>query len=151
MPAGGQRPLPGKTIGPGASAAHQWRMSRANSRSAHHAAGSRYRPRAESFPACDGCSRDGDESVGDHRRASRQNPSFNFNGSDVSLADNPAVPTSTPRNVTRLFERGQKRRWRLDVAHSTTDVTQSQYKDKQRQAELAVKTALPQMLGPRRA
>ena len=77
----------------------------------------------------------------------RQNPNFQISGSDVSLpASNPASPYSYAANVNRLFERGEKRRWRLDVAHATTDVTQSQYKDTERQTALAVKRAFTQML-----
>ena len=77
----------------------------------------------------------------------RQNPNFTLSGSDVSLpADNPANPYSYSANVSRLFERGQKRRWRLDVAHATTDVTQSQYLDTERQTILQVKQAFTNML-----
>src|SRR5271163_997569 len=77
----------------------------------------------------------------------RQNPSFTLSGTDVSLpADNPANPYSYTANVSRLFERGQKRRWRLDVAHATTDVTQSQYNDTERQTILQVKDAFTNML-----
>ncbi len=67
----------------------------------------------------------------------RQNPSFTLSGTDVSLpANNPASPYSYAANVSRLFERGQKRRWRLDIARGTTDVTQDQYKDTERQTIL---------------
>ncbi len=77
----------------------------------------------------------------------RQNPNFQVSGTDVSLsASNPASPYSYAANVNRLFERGEKRRWRLDIAHATTDVTQSQYKDAERQTALAVKQAFTQML-----
>lgn len=77
----------------------------------------------------------------------RQNPSFTLAGSDVSLpANNPASPYAYSANVSRLFERGQKRRWRLDVAHATTDVTESQYKDTERQTILQVKDAFTNML-----
>jgi cobalt-zinc-cadmium efflux system outer membrane protein len=77
----------------------------------------------------------------------RQNPTFTLGGSDITLpADNPANPYSYSANVTRLFERGQKRRWRLDVAHATTDVTQSQYQDTERQTVLQVKEAFTNML-----
>jgi cobalt-zinc-cadmium efflux system outer membrane protein len=77
----------------------------------------------------------------------RQNPNFTLAGSDVSLpADNPANPYSYSANVSRLFERGQKRRWRLDVAHATTDVTRSQYNDTERQMILQVKVAFTNML-----
>ncbi len=77
----------------------------------------------------------------------RQNPSFTFSGNDVSLpANNPASPYSYTANVSRLFERGEKRRWRLDVAHATSDVTQSQYNDTERQTLLQVKEAFTNML-----
>jgi cobalt-zinc-cadmium efflux system outer membrane protein len=77
----------------------------------------------------------------------RQNPSFTLSGTDVSLpANNPSSPYTYVGNVNRLFERGEKRRWRLDIAHATTDVTQSQYKDSERQTALAVKQAFTQML-----
>ena len=77
----------------------------------------------------------------------RQNPNFTLSGADVSLpADNPSSPYTYTGNVSRLFERGQKRRWRLDIAHATTDVTQSQYKDTERQTILQVKQAFTNML-----
>jgi len=82
----------------------------------------------------------------------RQNPNFQISGTDVTLkADNPGNPYSYAANVNRLFERGQKRRWRLDIARSTTDVTQSQYKDTERQTALAVKLAFTQMLAAKAA
>ena len=82
----------------------------------------------------------------------RQNPNFQISGADVSLpADNPSNPYSDAANVNRLFERGDKRRWRLDIAHATTDVTQSQYKDAERQTALAVKQAFTQMLAAKAA
>ena len=82
----------------------------------------------------------------------RQNPNFQRSGADISLpASNPASPYSYTANVNRLFERGEKRRWRLDIAHATTEVTQSQYKDIERQTELAVKQAFTQMLAAKSA
>ncbi len=82
----------------------------------------------------------------------RQNPNFTLSGADVSLpANNPSSPYSYVGNINRLFERGQKRRWRLDAARATTDVTQSQYKDSERQAILAVKQAFTQMLAAKAA
>jgi len=82
----------------------------------------------------------------------RQNPSFTLSGSDVSLpANNPANPYSYSANVSRLFERGQKRRWRLDVAHATTDLTRSQYNDTERQTVLQVKIAFTSMLAAKAA
>lgn len=77
----------------------------------------------------------------------RQNPTFTLSGSDISLpASNPASPYAYSGNVSRLFERGEKRRWRLDVAHATTDVTRSQYNDTERQTILQVKDAFTNML-----
>jgi outer membrane protein, heavy metal efflux system len=81
----------------------------------------------------------------------RVDPNFNLTGSDVSLSANSNNPYFYSGQVSRLFERGQKRRWRLDIAHSTTDVTRSQYADQQRQVVLAVKTAFTQMLGAKGA
>ena len=77
----------------------------------------------------------------------RQNPSFTVSGADVTLgASNPASPYSYAANVTRLFERGQKRRWRLDSARSTTDVTRSQFNDQIRQTVLQIRNAFTNML-----
>jgi cobalt-zinc-cadmium efflux system outer membrane protein len=82
----------------------------------------------------------------------RQNPNLTLSGTDVTLsANNPGNPYSYAANLSRLFERGQKRRWRLDVAHNTTDVTQSQYQDVERQTILAVKQAFTQMLAAKAA
>jgi outer membrane protein, heavy metal efflux system len=81
----------------------------------------------------------------------RQNPNFNFAGSDVSLPATANNPYFYSAQVSRLFERGQKRRWRLDIARSTTDVTRSQYADQERQIVLAVKTAFTQMLAAKGA
>jgi outer membrane protein, heavy metal efflux system len=82
----------------------------------------------------------------------RQNPNFTVSGADVSLpANNPASPYSYTANVSRLFERGEKRRWRLDVAHATADVTQSQYNDTERQTILQVKQAFTNMLAAKAA
>ena len=59
----------------------------------------------------------------------RVNPNFSFNGQDVTLPASANNPYFYSAQVSRLFERGQKRRWRLDIARSTTDVTRSQYAD----------------------
>ncbi len=77
----------------------------------------------------------------------RANPYFTLAGTDVTL---PAVGASNPYSysaqVSRLFERGDKRRWRLDVAHSTTEQTGDQLEDQQRQIVFAVKQAFVNML-----
>jgi cobalt-zinc-cadmium efflux system outer membrane protein len=67
----------------------------------------------------------------------RANPYLVAAGSDVSLpADNPSSPYSYSVGVNRLFERGQKRRWRLDAAQATTAQTDAQYHDQIRQTTL---------------
>ncbi len=77
----------------------------------------------------------------------RQNPVFTLSGADVTLpADNPASPYAYSGDVSRLFERGQKRRWRLDSARATTKVTESQYRDLERQTVLTVEQAFTNML-----
>ena len=77
----------------------------------------------------------------------RQNPVFTLSGSDVTLpANNPASPYTYSGDFSRLFERGQKRRWRLDSARASTQVTESQYRDLERQTVLAVKQAFTNML-----
>jgi cobalt-zinc-cadmium efflux system outer membrane protein len=81
----------------------------------------------------------------------RANPNLGYVGSNISNPANSASPYAYAFQASRLFERGQKRRWRLDVARSTTDVTRSQYADQERQVILAVKTAFTQMLGAKEA
>jgi cobalt-zinc-cadmium efflux system outer membrane protein len=66
-------------------------------------------------------------------------------------ANNPSSPYTYVGNVSRLFERGQKRRWRLDVATATTSLTQSQYNDQQRQLVLQVKDTFADMLAAKAA
>jgi cobalt-zinc-cadmium efflux system outer membrane protein len=53
----------------------------------------------------------------------RANPYFDVNASNVTLGPNANNPYDYEVGVGRLFERGQKRRWRLDVAQSTTQQT----------------------------
>jgi cobalt-zinc-cadmium efflux system outer membrane protein len=82
----------------------------------------------------------------------RQNPNLTLSGSDVTLgADNPGNPYSYVANVSRLFERGEKRRWRLESAQANTSVTASQYLDAEHQAVLAVKQAFTKMLAAKAA
>jgi len=82
----------------------------------------------------------------------RQNPTFTLSGANTSLpANNPSSPYTYVGNVSRLFERGDKRHWRLAVANATTDVTQSQYEDQKRQMELQVKNAFTNMLAAKAA
>jgi cobalt-zinc-cadmium efflux system outer membrane protein len=78
----------------------------------------------------------------------RQNPALTLYGQGVTLPEN--NPNGNPyyysANVSRLFERGEKRRWRLDVASSTVQVTDSQLRDQERQLELNVRTAFTNLL-----
>jgi outer membrane protein, heavy metal efflux system len=72
----------------------------------------------------------------------RQNPYFGIAATDVTL---PAVGASNPYayafQVSRLFERGDKRKWRLDSARSTTLQTGEQYNLQEQQIVLAVRQA----------
>lgn len=82
----------------------------------------------------------------------RQNPTFTLSGANTTLpADNPSSPYTYVGNVSRLFERGQKRRWRLDAAVATTAVTRSQYDDQQRQLVFQVEDAFTNMLAAKAA
>jgi len=82
----------------------------------------------------------------------RQNPTLTISGANTTLpANNPSSPYTYVGNVSRLFERGQKRRWRLGAATATTSVTQSQYDDQQRQLILQVKDAFTNMLAAKAA
>ncbi|MGH9595650.1 MAG: TolC family protein, partial [Edaphobacter sp.] len=54
----------------------------------------------------------------------RTNPYFGFTGSNVTLpAEGASNPYAYSLQLSRLFERGDKRRWRLDTARSTTAQT----------------------------
>lgn len=82
----------------------------------------------------------------------RVNPTFTLSGSNTTLpANNPSSPYTYIGNVSRLFERGQKRRWRLDAADANTKVVLSQLDDQQRQTELQVKDTFATMLGAKAA
>jgi outer membrane protein, heavy metal efflux system len=77
----------------------------------------------------------------------RQNPNFGLVGTDVSLsATNPAAPYGYAAQVSRLFERGQKRRWRLDSARATTAQTEGQYHDQIRQTTLLAKQSFTNLV-----
>lgn len=77
----------------------------------------------------------------------RQNPSLGFTGTDITnSASNPASPYNYSVQVSRLFERGEKRRWRRDSARSTTDQTRDQVALQEQQTILSVKQAFTGML-----
>ena len=71
----------------------------------------------------------------------RQNPNLVLTGSDVTLGAQAANPYYYSAGVSRLFERGEKRRWRLDTARSTTAQTDAQYHAQEQQTILSVRQA----------
>lgn len=77
----------------------------------------------------------------------RQNPSFTVGGQNLTLdSKDPGGPYMYTANVSRLFERGNKRQWRTDVAQQTSAVTESQLRDQERAVLLSVKQAFTTML-----
>ena len=77
----------------------------------------------------------------------RANPNLYVAGSDITLsANNPASPYGYDVGINRLFERGQKRRWRLDIAYAQTAQTEGQYHDQMRQVTLQVKQSFTTLL-----
>ncbi len=77
----------------------------------------------------------------------RANPYFTLYGTNVTL---PAAGASNPyaysAQVSRLFELGNKRRYRLDLARANTEQTSAQLLDQQRQVVFAIKQAFTAML-----
>src|SRR5258708_36420708 len=72
----------------------------------------------------------------------RANPYFTFAGTNVTLpAEGAANPYQYSLQVSRLFERGEKRRWRLDSARSTPAQTDAQYHAQEQQTILSVRQA----------
>ena len=69
----------------------------------------------------------------------RQNPDFSVYGTDLTNPATSATPYGYSLQLARLFERGQKRRWRLDSARAQTAQTDGQYHDQVRQITLQVK------------
>jgi outer membrane protein, heavy metal efflux system len=77
----------------------------------------------------------------------RQNPNLVLSGSDVSNgASNPSSPYTYTVGFNRLFERGQKRRWRMESAQSSTAQAEGQYKDQIRQTVLLARQAFTNLL-----
>jgi outer membrane protein, heavy metal efflux system len=79
----------------------------------------------------------------------RQNPNLTLLGQTMTLPEvnnSGGNPFFYSAGVSRLFERGQKRRWRLDSAAATADSTLSLYRDQERQLVLAVRQAFTNML-----
>jgi outer membrane protein, heavy metal efflux system len=76
----------------------------------------------------------------------RQNPNFTIVGSDLSNPATSSTPYAYSLQLSRLFERGQKRRWRLDSAQAITAQTAGQLHDQERGTILAAKQAFTNML-----
>ena len=77
----------------------------------------------------------------------RQNPVAVIGGQMLTLGpDDPNGPNFYQGGVQRLFERGNKRQFRLENARSTTAQTGFQLVDQRRQTDLAVKQAFSRML-----
>jgi outer membrane protein, heavy metal efflux system len=76
----------------------------------------------------------------------RQNPDFSVYGTNLSNPATSDTPYGYSFQLSRLFERGQKRRWRLDNARATTDQTAAQVHDQERQTTLLVRQAFTTML-----
>jgi outer membrane protein, heavy metal efflux system len=76
----------------------------------------------------------------------RANPDFNVSGSNVTLGEQANNPYDYNIGVSRLFERGQKRRWRLDSARSSTAQTDAQYHAQEQQTILSVRQAFTSLV-----
>jgi cobalt-zinc-cadmium efflux system outer membrane protein len=76
----------------------------------------------------------------------RQNPDFSLLGSNLSNPADANSPYAYSFQLSRLFERGQKRRWRLDSARATTAQTDAQYHDQIRQTTLQVRQGFTSLL-----
>jgi outer membrane protein, heavy metal efflux system len=76
----------------------------------------------------------------------RQNPNFTLYGSDLSNPATSTTPYAYSLQLSRLFERGQKRRWRLDSARATTAQTAAQLHDQERGTIWAAKQGFTNML-----
>lgn len=86
--------------------------------------------------------------------SARQNPTLSLLGQSVTLPEvnnSGGNPFFYSANVSRLFERGQKRRWRMEGAAATAQVTESQLHDQERQVVLSVRQAFTVMLGAKAA
>jgi cobalt-zinc-cadmium efflux system outer membrane protein len=78
--------------------------------------------------------------------ATRQNPYLALNGSNLTEAEYFNNPYGLTLGVGRIFERGNKREWRLDSARSTTVETDAQLQLTVQQTILAVRTAFTNLI-----
>lgn len=84
----------------------------------------------------------------ERQAAVRVNPTFGVNGTNITLPvdGSEGNPPAYAFQATRLFERGNKRNLRIDLAKATTAQTRAQLEDSVRTTLLSVKTAFTQML-----
>ena len=78
--------------------------------------------------------------------AVRTNPFFGVAASNITEPSSASSPYTYAFQVSRLFERGNKRGIRMDNAKATTSETAAQLEDNIRQTMLQVKTAFTHML-----
>ncbi len=78
--------------------------------------------------------------------AVRQNPNIGLVGSDLTEPNSASNPYNLSLQVSRLFERGDKRHWRIETARATTTQTDAQLRDLTRTTLFTVKQAFFQML-----
>jgi cobalt-zinc-cadmium efflux system outer membrane protein len=78
----------------------------------------------------------------------RANPYFGVNGTNLTLPidGSHGNPPEYAFQLSRLFERGDKRHWRMDFARTTTQQTQALLQDLTRMTLYSVKQAFFQML-----
>ena len=76
----------------------------------------------------------------------RANPYLTLYGQNVTEGNDASTPFAFSAQVSRLFERGEKRRFRLDAARATTAQTGAQLEDTIRQTELTLRTAFTHIL-----
>jgi cobalt-zinc-cadmium efflux system outer membrane protein len=76
----------------------------------------------------------------------RQNPYLSISGANLTEPDSNGNPYDIGLGVGRLFERGEKRRWRLDSARSTTVETDDDLQLTIQQTVLAVRTAFTNLI-----
>lgn len=84
----------------------------------------------------------------------RQNPTLTLLGQGVTLPEvnnSGGNPFYYSANVSRLFERGNKRGLRIEAANAGTQVSERQLQDQERQLTLSVRTAFTNMLAAKAA
>jgi cobalt-zinc-cadmium efflux system outer membrane protein len=78
--------------------------------------------------------------------AVRANPYLTLYGTNITEPQSASNPDTYSAQISRLFERGNKRAYRIDFAKATTAQTQAQLEDTIRQTILTLKTAFTTML-----